>query len=34
MWSDLPAVKKKKETAEEESDLAGRDVASVEYSYV
>ena len=36
MWSDLPAGgKKKNETVEEEElDLAGRDMASVEYSYV
>jgi protein FRG1 len=34
MWSDLPAGGKKKETAAEESELAERDVDSVEYSYV
>ncbi|CAI7996118.1 Protein FRG1 [Geodia barretti] len=34
MWSDLPAAAKKKETGTEESELAERNVASVEYSYV
>ena len=34
MWSDVPAVKKKRTTGEEETDLARKDMVSVEYSYV
>lgn len=34
MWSDVPDVRRVRTTAEEEEELAGRDMASVEVSYV
>lgn len=33
MWTDTP-MKKKKKTGTDEEELVGKDMASVEYSYV